>query len=310
MHALWILLMSVVCVASQNCSFPDNLRGTWVWETGQQQQNFIVFNESEFGPYDGNQYACYSYVGNNTYIARTESYNYNCFQFLAMSKTIYLMRSLTTKASMTPRPTGDVSDNSVCDITQPDPSDFTVLVKSVTDDTQLDYIECPVEFLGKFNYTVIDGYNKKQCGANSLLDGCTNKHNLFFDYDKCARRIAKSMTGMVSCIASWEGKAGMKFLYVRSRMDSKDNGAGSSTMTNDSWNRVTCFTYAPEPNTGTLQVALTMACKAALNFNISNTQGDRLLLTQKEFCSGSSTLAVFTSFFLTIATAIIFNVIY
>ncbi|KAL3871759.1 hypothetical protein ACJMK2_039737 [Sinanodonta woodiana] len=94
--------------------------------------------------------------------------------------------------------TAVTSTSQVCKTTV-DVSEYHTLVKSGAGYSSL--VTCPDVMLGNYNYKYTDSTGS-YCTNTTVMDVCSNKSVIIFNYTTCSQRIAYSASGIIGCIIS------------------------------------------------------------------------------------------------------------
>ncbi|OWF37249.1 uncharacterized protein LOC110440401 [Mizuhopecten yessoensis] len=208
-----ILFLLVVCSidnAAGACTFPSDLRGTWV----SSDSGSLTFNSSHVADYTVyNQgtitFACESLVG-SYYILKSEEFTLfsspaiavMCISFTSLKESLYKYQIHTSMLQDAGYQrirfvaTGTTVDSSLA-CTDLGSSDYYLLMA----DGQISAVkeQCPDIFLGTFGFS----FNDSDCTNNTgSLDVCTDLNTMTFNYSVCSTVQAYSSGGSLNCLYS------------------------------------------------------------------------------------------------------------
>ncbi|KAK3586469.1 hypothetical protein CHS0354_001854 [Potamilus streckersoni] len=204
------LLTSLFVHAADACSFPSALQGTWTssnYGTFTIGSSYLYMTKSIISGTTGTNFTCILNTGNFYIVESMQAFvpftgattyyrAYICFDMRAVTSYSYYYYQQSDKETGfnnerivgLANGTTVTSTSQVCKTTV-DVSEYHTLVKSGAGYSAL--VTCPDVMLGNYNYKYTDATGS-YCTNTTVMDVCSNKSVITFNYTQCSQRIAYS----------------------------------------------------------------------------------------------------------------------
>ncbi|XP_070562915.1 uncharacterized protein [Ptychodera flava] len=216
---IFIVLAWTQVIYTQNCSFPDDIAGSWLYSIDNSDNDGKLDlnseNYTETSGEDRKTYVCFKSAPENaTYILKTvnddQSTSYKCFAYKKVNGNVFI--GYTASIDSTEEAPSCVKSD--CG----DLRKFPTPGKAYYNAAELEAVQCAVT--GKYEWTVDGCINK-----TSTLEVCSGQYKSMQYAEGCGPVQAPFVNKSMNCLASWENTDGLNYSLVQTGEIKDDNNS-------------------------------------------------------------------------------------